>query len=176
MMIIEQASANVYTVRNVLDSVAVYNTQIAFDYFYTDATVADTTGIVVQEIKHVHQYEYKQQVLEPVRRDLEPFVGEDAIQSSFELWRCYPGYSAEMVTSTRPVVARLFIMMGNSGAEPGIEWLDEDKEYSVPYAENRAVLIVDSHRVPHAVKTTVREMAARRYVIIEWSTNDPWRK
>lgn len=165
-MIITKISPNVYSIRNLLEMADLFKTQLLLREFREDEQWPN------RHVKHVRQYEYKQSILEHVRRHVENLMSPDAIQSEFTLRRDYPGYHEEPYLDVKPIRSSLTAWFGPTSADNFIQWEENGFNHRYAAQENHAILVLRSDRVAIQSNDVGDNQEYRGTMSIKWQLTE----
>ena len=120
-----------------------------------------------REVCFVNNWDYYRQVVATIQSTVEPLLSGNIEMRGFELWRDYPGYRQEIHYDATQVCHVMIVYLGD-GDNLGTSYFENDKEYTVEYQTNTALLLLNSNKILHGLKNEVDGVDYRRLLYINW--------
>lgn len=102
--------------------------------------------------------------------NLRTVTPEINIISTVSMWRDYNGYTNGLHYDCDCFKHLMIVYLGdgNNGIN-GTQWIDDNQEYSVPYAINTGLILLNCEFVLHGMIGAIENMDYRRTMYIGWS-------
>jgi hypothetical protein len=85
-----------------------------------------------------------------------------------EAWRDYRGYRQDLHFDYQLVRHIMIVYFGGEGEEDiGTTYFEDDVEYTVPYYPNTGIILKDTNKIKHGLKSTV-SIDYRKLIYLNW--------
>ena len=160
-MIIDQLSANGYTVSDIFD-----NTTLDTLIELTDSFDPDRIRPNVRHVKFLKD----QKIANLLDTSFKHLVGDTHV-GIIELWRDYPEYT-NLYHIDDSIMSHVLVVYldGEDQIDMGTGYI-EDKEYKVNYKKNTGLLLLNSDKIQHGMIGKVHDVKYRKVLYANWLPN-----